>query len=95
MMGGMPRARFAGGGSVKKAIKALNAARAMLEDSDPDFDHIADLLSKEVPQASGIAAKIKKTANFDGDDLEVERKEWLDIQKQMKDLKLKLKNTKE
>jgi hypothetical protein len=96
-MGGAPRARFAGGGSVRKAIKALDGARSMLTDSDPDFDHIADLLSKEVPEASAIAEKIKKTANATpktGDPDEF-RKDWLSITQQIKDLKAKLKETKE
>jgi hypothetical protein len=97
IMGGAPRARFAGGGSVRKAIKALDGARSMLTDSDPDFDHIADLLSKEVPEASAIAEKIKKTANATpktGDPDEF-RKDWLSITQQIKDLKAKLKETKE
>ncbi|HUW45115.1 MAG TPA: hypothetical protein VMW50_04890 [Dehalococcoidia bacterium] len=97
MMGGAPRAQFAAGGRVRRAIKALNGARSMLTDSDPDFDHIADLLAKEVPEASHIAEKIKKTANAEPktSDPDEFRDAWLSINKQLKELKAKLKEAKE
>lgn len=41
------RVKYAGGGSVRKALQKLNNARSMLEDSDPDFDEISRMLRKD------------------------------------------------
>jgi hypothetical protein len=71
--GGRPM--FAKGGKVR-AIKRLRAAKSMLEDSDPDFDHIASLVDKEVPEAKGLGSMIRKAES---------RQDWLKIQKKITD----------
>ncbi len=66
---------FAKGGKVR-AIKRLQNAKAMLEDSDPDFDHIASLVDKEIPEAKGLGSMIRKAES---------RQDWLKVQKKISD----------
>ncbi len=87
-MGGQRR-MYAKGGKVKRAVAALNRAREMLHDSDPDFDHIASLMSKDIPGAGALAAKIRKVANAKAKtkDPDEFRPAWQAIEKDFKALK--------
>lgn len=91
LMGGM-RQRYAKGGSVKKAVAALDRARSMLEDSDPNFDQIATLLARDVPAASGIAGRIRRTAKAKPktDNPDEFRAAWQAIAKDIRTLKSSL-----
>lgn len=94
LMSGLQSARrpFAKGGSVKRAIAALKKARDALHDSDPNFDDIADYLKQNVPEARGLASRIKKTANKKPktNDPDEFRQDWLDINKEFKEIQKKL-----
>ncbi len=80
------RGRYAKGGKVKRAVAALERARGMLHDSDPDFDHIASLMSKDIPGAGALAAKIRKAASAKADEAK-NRSSWQAIEKDFKALK--------
>ena len=90
-----PRGRYAKGGKVKRAVAALERARGMLHDSDPDFDHIADLMKKDIPGAGSLAAKIRKVANAKAKtkDPDEFRPAWQAIEKDFKALKKSLSET--
>jgi len=77
----MVKPKLARGGSVKKALAALEKARFNLQQgSDPDIDLIADALGKEVPEAKGLAQRIQRTfeeeLEYRGEDPDAFRPAW-------------------
>ena len=77
--------RFAGGGRVKAAVDALDTVRDYLENSsDPDIYVAADELASKVPEASGIADRMRRIDDAmiqsgAGGDPDQFRKEWVAI----------------
>jgi hypothetical protein len=90
MAGG--RRAFAKGGSVKRALEALQRTRSALEgESDPNIDDIAAFLASEVPQARRTALKMKELdrvgPEVDAEDL---RQAWLQVHEELRQLEGRL-----
>jgi len=92
------RIRRAGGGAVKKvvskarALAALKNAREMLEDSDPDIDHIARLMMKD-PDLKPLGRRVLANEKRVGDmDIEQAEKYYERISRLLDEAEAKLKD---